>query len=418
MTPRLTQQVADAFLPHPPDVLGVAVSGGGDSMALLHLMHGFCAFHGVKLRAVTVNHGLRAEATSEAEIVKRYCASLGVLHETLLWRDWDGAGNLQNAARDARYGLMAAWAKEHGISTIALGHTADDQAETFLMRLSRRSGVDGLSAMSSRIVREGVTFVRPLLEANRADLRSHLQSQGIAWIEDPSNEDTTFNRIKARNILEALAPLGIDAESLSEVAAHMSQARKALDWQTFLAAQEIVQIDAGAIVICERKLRILPDEIQRRLLVRALSWISGESYPARRAAITTLMQALRKGQAATVDGCHARRAQGHIWVFRELNAVKDIEAPLDTLWDARWRLVPADPNDDWRDVTVRALGQHGLEQCPDWRASGRPRAVLLSTPAVWRNDVVISAPLAGNCQKWHADVDGGEETFFAALLTH
>ena len=167
MAPRLTQQVANAFLPHPPEVLGVAVSGGGDSMALLHLMHGFCSFHAIKLRAVTVNHGLRAEAASEAGMVRRYCATLGVRHDTLLWNDWNGTGNLQNAARDARYGLMAAWAKEHDINTIALGHTADDQAETFLMRLGRRSGVDGLAAMSNRIIREGVTFVRPLLAAIR-----------------------------------------------------------------------------------------------------------------------------------------------------------------------------------------------------------------------------------------------------------
>ncbi|MGJ8618282.1 MAG: tRNA lysidine(34) synthetase TilS, partial [Sulfitobacter sp.] len=137
MPARLTQQVADAFLPHPPDVLGVAVSGGGDSMALLHLLHGLSALHGTKLRAVTVNHGLRPEAASEAQMVQAFCATLGVQHDTLMWKDWDGIGNLQNAARQARYQMMADWATIHGISTIALGHTADDQAETFLMRLAR-----------------------------------------------------------------------------------------------------------------------------------------------------------------------------------------------------------------------------------------------------------------------------------------
>lgn len=418
MPGRLTQQVADAFLPHPPDVLGVAVSGGGDSMALLHLLHGLCAFHGTKLRAVTVNHGLRPQAAAEAEMVQRFCATLGVRHDTLLWENWDGSGNLQNAARNARFALMADWATAQEISTIALGHTADDQAETFLMRLARRSGVNGLAGMSARILREGVTWVRPLLKANRAELRGYLQAQDMEWIEDPSNDDAAFERVKARRVLEALAPLGIDAEGLSAVATHMAQARTALDWHTFLAAREIAEVDAGAVVICERKLRILPDEIQRRLFVHAVNWISGESYPARRAAITSLMRALRNGQAATVDGCHARRVGSYIWVFREHNAVKNEQTPPDELWDARWHLTPADHADTSGDLSVRALGKAGLEQCGDWRASGRPHVVLLSTPAVWRGDVVVAAPLAGWGKKWHADVIGGEETFFATLLTH
>ena len=418
MPARLTQQVAEAFLPNPPEVLGVAVSGGGDSMALLHLLHGLCTLHGTKLRAVTVNHGLRAEAASEARMVQQFCATFGILHDTLLWDAWDGTGNLQSAARDARFALMSAWAAEHGIGTIALGHTADDQAETFLMRLARRSGVNGLAGMSPRIIREGVTWVRPLLKASRAELRGYLQSQDVPWTEDPSNDDTAFERVKARQILEVLAPLGIDAQGLSAVAEHMAQARTALDWQTYLAARDIAKVDAGAIVICERKLRILPHEIQRRLFVSAVNWISNETYPARHAAITSLMQALRKGQAATLEGCHARRVGGQIGVFRDHNAVKNVQPPPDELWDARWHLTTADTSDKWRNVTVRALGKEGLEQCVDWRASGRPHAVLLSTPAVWRGDVVVAAPLAGWSQKWHADVIGGEETFFAALLTH
>ena len=105
-------------------------------------------------------------------------------------------------------------------------------------------------------------------------------------------------------------------------------------------------------------------------------------------------------------------------MFRELNAVRDVQSCLETLWDHRWRLSPPDRHGDWQDVTVRAVGQDGLQQCEDWRASGRPHEVLLSTPAVWRGDYVVAAPLAGWGKKWHADVDGGNEAFFAALLTH
>ncbi len=417
--PRLTQQVADAFLSKPPAVLGVAVSGGGDSMALLHLLHGLCTLHGTKLRAVTVNHGLRAEAADEACDVARYCARIGVQHDTLLWDDWDGKGNLQSAARDARYKRMAEWAAKRGLSTIALGHTADDQAETVLMRLARRSGVNGLSGIPARTLREGITWVRPLLRASREELRDYLRTQHISWADDPSNQDLTYDRIKARHALVLLADLGIDAAGLSVVAEQMSEARSALDWQTFLAAKDLAQVDAGAISLCERKLRILPGEIRRRLLVHAVNWVSGAAYPARRAAISHLLSALRKGQGGTADGVQVRRIGKRIWVFRELNAVREVEAPPDGLWDDRWRIVAAAANpESVAELSVRALGEDGLQQCPAWRETMRPHAVLLSTPAVWRGNEVVSAPLAGYGQTWHADLDGGEDTFFAALLTH
>lgn len=418
MPARLTQQVADAFLPHPPDVIGVAVSGGGDSMALLHLLHQFCTLHCCKLRAVTVNHGLRAEAADEAKMVAAQCARLGILHDTLLWDDWDGQHNLQNAAREARYSLMASWARDNDITTIALAHTAEDQAETFLMRLARRSGVDGLSGMQARRHNEGIIWVRPLLNANRATLREYLLQDQVNWVEDPSNEDLNFDRIKARKALELLAPLGIDVAGLAEVAWNMEKARQALDWQAFLAARDMVTVDAGAVVIDEQKMRLLPDEISRRIFVKSFGWISGSQYAPRRGAVANLISALRKGQAGTADGCHARRVGRNIWIFRELNAVRDTQSSMDMLWDERWRLSTSQEPDDASALTIRALGQKGLEQCPEWRASGRPHPVLLSTPAVWSGETVVAAPLAGLHQNWHAEIDGGEDTFFAALLTH
>ncbi len=418
MTGQLTQQVEAAFLPNPPDVLGVAVSGGGDSMALLHLLYRLAASCGIRLHAVTVDHGLRPEAASEAEMVQQYCTSLGIDHDILRWTDWDGTGNLQGAARRARYGLMTEWAADHGISTVALGHTLEDQAETFLMHLARRSGVNGLAGMQARSLRYGVTWVRPMLDVARADLRRYLQARGIDWVDDPSNENMAFERIKARKVLGALGPLGIDAQGLSVVATHMAQARKALDWQAFLAAREIIDVNAGAIIINDRGLRILPDEIQRRIFVHAFKWINNEIYPARHAAVTSVMHALRDSQAATVDGCHARRIGGDIWIFREYNMVKETRSLPGALWDGRWQLAPIDAAGADRPLSIRALGKSGLEQCTDWRASGVPHVVLLSTPAVWQDDVVIAAPLAGCGEKWHAEVIGGKETFFAGLLTH
>ena len=140
--------------------LGGAVSGGADSLGLLHLLSDLS---GRRLHVVTVDHGLRPTSAGEALHVERIAEALGHRHTTLTWAGWDGKGNLQDQARRTRYSMMADWAKGRGLDAIALGHTMDEQAETFLMRLGREAGVDGLSAMEARIERFGMHFVRPLL---------------------------------------------------------------------------------------------------------------------------------------------------------------------------------------------------------------------------------------------------------------
>jgi tRNA(Ile)-lysidine synthase len=418
MPGRLPKYVSEAFLPHPPQIMGVAVSGGSDSMALLHLLSEFCKVENIELRAVTVNHGLRKEAADEAATVERHCNQIGVRHDTLVWQDWSGKGNLQQAARDARYSKMADWARENEITTIAVGHTADDQAETVLMRIARRAGVDGLSGMQHRSVRDGIVWVRPLLRTRRKTLQAYLEAHDIEWIDDPSNEDERFDRIKARKALEVLSDLGIDADALSEVAEHLAEARRALEWQAFLAAKQCTSINSGAVVLDETILRLQPDEIQRRLIVKAVSWVSGSDHGPRRNAVATVRAALSKGQAGTLDGCHIRRIAARLWVFREYEAVRHMVTHTDALWDGRWRLIPSAPAAHGPDLRVRALGQDGLEQCPDWRATGRPHVVLLSTPSIWSGDTLISAPLAGFGQNWQAELEDGPDTLFAALLSH
>lgn len=418
MTHSLSEMISEAFLPHPPKAIGVAVSGGGDSMALLHLMAAFCQQHGIALFAVTVDHRLRPAAAEEAQAVAAFCKQAGVPHDTLAWEGWDGQGNLQNAARDARYREMADWARAKGILTIAVAHTIEDQAETVLMRLARRGGVDGLSGMRPRILRSGVTWVRPLLRAHRAELRQYLRDHGVGWSEDPSNEDLSFERIKVRKAMETLASIGIDADGLSDVAEQMAQARKALEWNAFIVAQKVARTRCGAVVYEERLLRSQPDEIRRRLFVRAINWISGATYAPRRGAVASLMHGIAKGQASTADGCHIRRIASDIWIFRELNAVTGLQAPVDVLWDRRWRITPPRGLKNTKDLHVRALGPDGIENCPNWRATGFPHVVLLSTPSIWKGDTLIAAPLAGMANNWHAEVDGGEESFFAELLPH
>lgn len=382
-------------------------------MALLHLLHE-CFGSKVDLRSATVDHGLRPEAAEEARAAGAAAAQLGIPHEVLSWEDGPREGNLQKQAREARYDLLTRWAQSQEIPVLALGHTADDQAETVLMRMARASGVTGLSGMAERRIHNGVTLLRPLLEVTRAELRSYLQSRGISWSEDPSNEDTRFERVRVRRVLEDLAPLGLTPQVLAKVARNMSKAREALDWYVFLAARDQAHVQAGAVVLCQRKFRTLPSEISHRLLVRAFQWISGAAYPPRRVPMEKAVLAARNGGSVTLAGCRLLTTSKQIWVCREYNAVSGATALPGQVWDGRWQLFGGDA----KGCEVRALGRQGLQKCPDWRDTGVPGPVLEATPALWRGGDLVAAPAAGLANGWSAETVGNEEEFFASLLSH
>ena len=411
----LLDAIEELLSGHLPERLGVAVSGGGDSVALLAALVEFTKKNTMDLHVITVDHGLRPETKHEIALVTDMCARWELPHHVEFWSGWKGQGNLQAAARDARYGLIADWAYGNQITHVALGHTADDQAETFLMRLARGAGVDGLSAMSPRRVQHGITWVRPFLRIERSALRTYLRAARLDWCEDPSNENRDFERIRVRDALTVLGSLGVQTEALVDVAQNMSRAREALDWQTFLAAQDATTLMYGAIAIDLHKFRMLPAEIARRLIVHAITWIANSTYPPRRDAVATVLRAVRSLSGATLDGCQIAVENDVIWIFRELNALEDVTCEVGDMWDDRWLVTG--PEDD-PDIEVRALGYEQLSDIPDWRALGAPRAALAVTPSVWYDDRMIAAPVVRHDPEWVAELDGGQDAFFAALLSH
>jgi tRNA(Ile)-lysidine synthase len=395
----------------PPDAcrIGVAVSGGGDSMALLHLLHRAAAQRGFALSAVTVDHRLRPESAAEAAGVAAFCASLGVAHDTLVWDHGPIPGNLMDQARRARIALMADWAQARGIGHIALGHTADDQAETFLMGLARASGLDGLSGMRHLWHEAGVWWGRPLLDQSRAQLRAYLGRQAIGWIDDPTNDDIRRERTRARRALAALAPLGITADRLAITCANLAMAQSTLQDATHKAANEVARECCGALDIDRAGLAGLPQELRRRLLITAIRWMNGAAKPLREDKLAVLQGALSAGRDATLGGVRFRPQGGQIKVTREARAVMG-PVPVGGVWDHRWQVVgPAVP-----DARIAALGADGLRQCPDWRRHG-PREALIVSPALWLDRRLIAAPLAGLGPEWQASLG---PTFTSFILSH
>lgn len=403
---RLLERLDAHFFQGLPKRMGVAVSGGSDSLALLHLCK---AWGKAPVFAVTVDHGLRPEGADEAAYVAETCKALEIPHTTLKWEGWDGKGNLQAEARRTRYSLIAEWATQHEIDTVMLGHTMDDQAETFLMRLARKAGVDGLAAMASHMYRHGAVFDRPLLACRRDELRAYLERKRVRWVEDPTNEDDRFDRVKARRVLEALEPLGIDTEILFDVSSNLADASLALGATASEFAQDNVRSKAGDLIFDRTALRRLPVELMRRLLSAALRWVASAEYAPRRDAILALEGAVEMGKNTTLHGCQVLVSGMTVRITREHAAVATLATPSDQPWDARWWLDgPHAP-----DLEVRALGE-AVKDCPDWRALGLPRVTLLASPAVWRGDTLVAAPVAGLTNGWAARTR--DAAHFAASL--
>ncbi|WP_348538773.1 tRNA lysidine(34) synthetase TilS [Shimia sp. R10_1] len=392
----LTQALQEGFGHTVPERIGVAVSGGGDSMALLDLLR---VWGKAELYVASVDHGLRPESAEEVASVADYVAHHGLKHTALRW-DWDRQGNLQQAAREGRRRLLRDWAGAQGLGCVALGHTADDQAETFLMRLARGSGVDGLSAMEPARKEGDITWVRPLLKVRRETLRAYLRERGLAWADDPSNDDETYDRIKARQMMATLEPLGLSVARLTQTSDHMRAQRGLADWAVERAEQDVMSYDVGDVLFDRTGLKALPDALQARLISKALGWVSGNSYRPRFKALAEVLDA---HAPKALHGCLVIPKAGMLRISREWNAVKDLRTGVDAVWDGRWRLARAGGGVS-AGLEIAALGEAGMAQVPDWRLSARPRQSVLSSPAVWQGDTLVSAPLAGLANGWEAQV--------------
>lgn len=362
--------------------LGVAVSGGGDSVALMHIAADWA--RGRRIMVATVDHGLRPESAAEARSVSRAARALGLRHATLLWQRETETGNLMASARDARLRLLSGWALRNELPAVALGHTADDQAETLLMRLARGSGIDGLASMAEWRDAFGARWLRPMLGVGRTDLRAWLSARGIGWIDDPGNENDDFERVRIRR---AIAAVGLDTAALARAANHIGEARDALSHYAAHASQDAV-LRQGSVTLPRRPFRDAPTEIRRRLLVAACRWITGADYPPRRATVLHALAAVDAGSRVTLDGALIEPSGDRIHVLREPAAALRAPASSGPVWDHRWMIEGLEPGEQ-----VSAMGAQGLAQFP-WRASGVSRDEAASSPAIRSADgQLLAAPV-------------------------
>ena len=280
--------------------LGLAISGGPDSLALLLLaLRSFPD----RIAAATVDHGLRPAARTEAEYVASLCRERGVSH-MILRPSVPIRGSIQSAARRARYALLNDWMRENRIQWLATAHHADDQLETMIMRILRGSGIDGMSGIREK----RTNIIRPLLHFQKSELESHVAGRGIDAVNDPSNRDQGFDRVRVRSALHDLE--GFDTRLASQSARALGAAREAIEWMVErLADDHVTTSDFG----CALSRTAFPAEIQRRLLLKCLHHCDPALSP-RGSQIDQTIIALEQGETVTLGDILCRG--GDVWYFQ------------------------------------------------------------------------------------------------------
>jgi tRNA(Ile)-lysidine synthase len=298
--------------------LAVAVSGGADSMALALLADHWCRQRGGRLTAIIVDHGLRENAAAEAGTTAARLEVRGIAARIITLSSLHPGAAMQERARAARYDALAEAAREAGCIHLLLGHHAADQAETVAMRAAR--GPHGLEGMAAWTARADVLVLRPLLGFNPAQLRDYLRKQGMEWVEDPSNADPKFERVRLRLAGADVAPASPVARQADERAA-----------AEFLARHATMRPEGFAVIHA--------DATPPSALAALLRMLGGKEFAPARDAVAALAADMRP---ATIGGVRIAAAgrYGPGWLLaREPAACAPPVPAMDgAVWDRRFRL--------------------------------------------------------------------------------
>ena len=360
-----------------------AVSGGGDSLALLFLLRDFLKSlpEAPTLLAVTVDHGLRPDSAAEARAVGELAAAHGIAHRTLRWEGAKPASGVSAAAREARLALLAQAAREAGTDLVLTAHTADDQAETLAMRLQRGRGRGAAGIAPATLYEESVWLVRPLLQTRRAALRAYLGSRGIGWFEDPSNRDPRFERARVRGSLDesriqALLAEAREAQALREEAGR--SAARLIRGCAERPAPGLLRFSLAAASDAEAGLYAL------RILLAAAGGTPHLPDEARSAAL--LRHIVDARSRISLSRAVVTRKRDWLYLHREARNLPEIPLSGEQVWDGRYRIVAKGPVEGERIAAFGAVNAAAQEIAESDVPAGLRRSALAAEPALWAGD--------------------------------
>ncbi len=407
----MTSSLLDNFnsLDGPNQPVALAVSGGPDSMAMLHLFALWRQNHPLKTSqkdlVLSVDHGLRKEAADEVAFVIKTANQLGFETVPIKLEGLQGKAGVQQKARVARYEAMTVLMKERAVDTLLTAHTRDDQAETFLMRIKRGSGVEGLAGILPKRELYGVTFVRPLLEVRKQDLLNWLQERDLKWCDDPSNQDDGFERVKVRKLLGQLDETGELSHGIAESARRLQGTRKALEvWTENFFALEVTCHLEGHLGVNKAAFLKLPHAMQTMVLQRALHTfgqgqvqLSKLERGAKHLLTMAKDKSTPKARFALGGVMIEKTAHEEFLFYRETGRDELEEIHLDpitdhdsqVLWDHRVGLYFAAPIKEA--LSIRALNEQEIEQVQSFYHQHEQdcpfsRDVMSGLATIWRAD--------------------------------
>lgn len=394
LTPDLTDKavLAGLFAPVSGEaVLGLAVSGGPDSLALMLLAQRWVADaqNPPRLIVYSLDHGLRPEAAAEVAMVGAEAARLGLEFRGLRWDEGQPETGIQEAARQARYQLIGAAMAEDGAKALLTAHHRADQAETVLMRLAHGSGLDGLKGMVAFSEVEGVRVFRPLLDVEPAALAAVVEASGLSPAHDPSNDDEAYERIRWRRLLPALAREGLDGAALSRFAARMAEADQALAQLADAAFAELVVVDGfGAAALPLLALNQLGPATGRRVLSRILAVVGGRQKPRALGQVERLFEQITTNtlpRGTTLLGTVIRMKDDAVTIAREpgraLPENQALPAQGRLVWDERFEITNLSEETGFIASATDFFPRHRLEEVLGFKVT-TPAEAIRTTPVV------------------------------------
>lgn len=376
--------------------IAVAVSGGPDSLALTLLLHQWAHQHKKQLIALTVDHALRPESTQEALQVQSWMQRHNIPHKILTWQGHKPTSRIQETARQMRYFLLHEACREQRITTLFLAHQAYDQVETFLMRLSRGSGLRGLCSMRTVTPLDTLTLVRPLLSIPPERLKATLESFSQPYLQDPSNDNEAFERIRWRHAWQGITSQGLSLQAILKTIDRLQDSQGLVE--TYLAdltSRTMMLSPYGYITLDWQQIQTLPLEVVHILISEILQLFSIKGWGPNQSSLKRLCHGLLRTNRRifTLGGTVIQKKGTNLFFFRETRALPHpltlSEGPHKIWWDFRFFIdINVPSGETW---TIRPLTSYDLKTLKLFPKPMSPW-ILLSLPSIWCQDTLLFAP--------------------------
>ncbi len=397
--------------------IAIAVSGGLDSIVLMNLAKLSNKIDTKSIHILIVDHGLRKNSKDEAFFAKQEAGKLGFKSKILTWKGKKPTTKIQETARNSRYDLLFDYCRKNDISDLFIAHHLDDQIENFIFRMFRGSGIKGLTSFSNIYKIDDINIIRPLIEIPKSDLLIFAEEQKLKWIEDISNSNLAFDRVKIRNALNSFYKNGFDKKLFLKSINKLKSINEDLDFIADDYVKKYIKFNDNIFVSIDKNFFfVAPKEIQMRVIKNCISFFAPEKpYPPKDTKIINLMKWIKNNQESsskTLGGTLFKKNKKVIILYKEVNNLTNIKPIMISkskykCWDNRF-LIKSNVEINGK---ISYLGPEGVKILKSKKIDIKktkkdaPIAAIYSSPAIWEKKCLISAPIFDYCNNDRVNIE-------------